>query len=180
MTPAQITLVKAAIAADPVASVATMDDPGHQVVQLWLNGIDPAYFVWRSITDAPSVNDSISWANLTPTDAADNTATFTNRALVCQAKQINLQILLQGRDYINSGRSNIRAGFQDALTNVPSGVGGAIQSAGWSAVKAAMTRNATVLERILATGTGTAASPANMGYEGMLTLTQAKEIRTTP
>ena len=180
MTPAQITLVKAAIAADPVASIATMDDPGHQVVQLWLNGVDPAYFVWKSTTDAAAINDAVSWANLTPTDAADATATFTNRALMCQAKQINLQILLQGQDSINSGKSNIRAGFQDALTNIPSGAAGAVQSANWVAVKTAMTRNATVLEKILATGTGTAASPASMGFEGVLSLVQVKDIRTAP
>ena len=99
---------------------------------------------------------------------------------MCQAKQINLQILLQGQDSINSGKSNIRAGFQDALTNIPSGVAGVLQSANWVAVKTAMTRNATVLEKILATGTGTAASPASMGFEGVLSLVQVKDIRAAP
>lgn len=180
MTPAQITLIKAAIAADPVMSQAAMDPPGHQVVQNALNAIDPAFFVWKTTSDAAAINDAITWANLTPSDAADGTAIFTNRALVCQAKQINLQIFLQGRDTINSAKNNIRAGFQDSLTNIPSGAGGVLQNANWPAVKTAMTRNANVLEKVLATGTGTTGSPANLGFEGTISLAEVEAIRTAP
>ncbi|MBL8999290.1 MAG: class I SAM-dependent methyltransferase, partial [Gemmatimonadetes bacterium] len=46
------------------------------------------------------VFDAITWANLTPVDVPDGSAAYTNRALLCQAKQINLQILLQGRERV--------------------------------------------------------------------------------
>lgn len=168
MTPAQITSLRAKVLLDQTA-VAMMQDRDTTSLRDYLNApASPAYKVWRSSTDAATVSDSVVWSSLTPNDTADGTAAFTNRALVCQAKQINLQILLQGQTQINSAKSNIRAGFQDALTNVPSGAGGAPVNAGWPAVKAAMTRAATLAEKLVATGTGSDGSPANLDIDGEL------------
>jgi hypothetical protein len=65
---------------------------------------------------------------------------------------------------------NWRNAFQDALTALPSKADGTNQAAGWAAVQTAMQRNATVAEKVLATGTGTAASPADIGWEGAVSV----------
>lgn len=170
LSPAQLLILKNYIAADPILNGQPVDGNGLGFIADALNSLSsPAFYVWRSSTQAASVGDAINWSALTPVDTPDGTATYTNRALSCQAKQINLQILLQGQSSISSNKANIRAGFQDALTNIPSGVNGANTPGGWPNVKTAMTRVATVVEKLLATGTGTTASPADLGFEGNIT-----------
>ena len=172
LNPAQQAVIKAFIAADPFLDGQGADGDSLNVIRDALNApFSPAFSVWRSSTTGASLANCIIWANLTPADSPTGTSTFTNQALVCQAKQINLQILLQGQSSVATKNANIRQGFQDALTNVPSGASGALQPAGWVACKVAMTRLATVAEKLLATGTGTGtpANPADLGYEGNLT-----------
>lgn len=167
LTAPQLAVIKAYIAADPVLNGQPDDGTGLNFIAAALNALDTSSFsVWRSTTPGASIANSVIWANLTPGDSPTGTSTFTNQALVCQAKQINLQILLQGQNSVASKFVNIRQGFQDALTAVPSGVSGALQPAGWAACKVAMTRLATVAEKLFATGTGTAALPADLAFEG--------------
>lgn len=179
MTPAQILALHNKVIADP-AALALIQARDTPALKDYLNATaTPDFVVWRSSTEANVINDAIIWANLTPTDPSDVTVLFTNRVLVCQAKQINLQILLQGQQSINSAKANIRTGLQDALTNIPSGTAGALMSAGWAGatgVKAAMTRLATVAEKLAATGAGTAATPAALSFEGMLSDSDASAI----
>ena len=137
------------------------------------------FVVWRSTTPADDVADAILWDRLTPVDTPDGSALQTNRLLLCQAKQMNLQVLLQGRSIIGTGRANLRNGLSDALLNVPSGVNGATQDAGWigaNRVKAVISRFATVAERVFATGTGTAGTPGVLVWEGDLTVSDIGEV----
>jgi CubicO group peptidase (beta-lactamase class C family) len=114
--------------------------------------------------------NAVTWANFTPTDTADGTATWTNRALACQGKQFNLQTMLSGRTTIASNRTNIRNGIQDALTNLPSGTGGATLGGGWNAAENAMKRFARLGETIFVTGgAGTNANPSSLVAEGTIT-----------
>lgn len=132
----------------------------------WYNGAT-TFVVWRSQSPTADLFNAITWANLTPTDAPDGTATYTNRALHAQAKQINLQTILQGQDYIATGRANVRAGLQDALTNLYTGTGGVVVGGNWAGVKTAIQRACNRAERVWATGTGTAATPGDLGaFEG--------------
>lgn len=175
-TPAQIQSLKAVAVADQTASalIASADDIG---LAAWFNGVS-TFVLWNSQTSMLDVYNNIVWANLTPTDSADGTATWTNRALQCQAKQINLQIMLQGQTKVDATKSNLRAGLQDALTNVPSGASGATLSAGWVPVRDAMKRFATMAEKTLATGTGSDASPGIATWEGKMTYADASNIRS--
>ena len=181
MTPAQLATLKAAILADQTMAAKPMTSGGALEIAGLLNAAaSPAYNVWRSVTPASEILDSITWANLTPADTADGTATFTNRALVCQAKQMNLQIILQGRDSVASGKVSVRGGLSDALQNVPAGAGGALVDAGWAGagkVKATITRTASVVEKLFATGNGTTATPSTMGYEGPITSDDVQAAR---
>lgn len=177
MTPEQYAILNDLAAADPVAQ-AYVTDAGadDQALADWLNAATTKY-IWRTYTPGDDVYDAITWASLTPADAPDGTALWTNRALMCQAKQINLQIILQGKERIATVKENTRAGLSDALLNVPSGVGGTMQGAGWVAVKKAISRIGTRAEIALATGAGTQASPSTPAWEGILSASEASTVR---
>ena len=181
LTAPQLATLKAAILADGTMSAKPMTSGGSLEIAGLLNAAaSPAYYVWRSNTSASDIMDAITWANLTPADTADGTATFTNRALVCQAKQMNLQILLQGRDSLATGKTSVRGGLSDALQNVPAGAGGAVVDAGWAGagkVKASITRTASIIEKLFSTGNGTTATPSTMGYEGPVSSDDVQQAR---
>lgn len=161
MTPAQNATLRAYIEANPTWMAYPHNSNGADEIAKQLNALTADYYVWNNRTPIQAIYDSIAWASLTPSDAPDATATYTNRTLQCQAKQINLQVLIQGREYVDASKINVRAGLQDSLTNLPSGTGGALLSAGWAGVRDSMKKLATGLEKVLATGTGTSASPAS-------------------
>lgn len=176
-TPEQNTILKALAAADPIAQAwvndATADD---QALADWLN-TDTTKYIWKTFTPSDDVFNEIVGANMTPVDAPDGTTLWTNRALMCQAKQLNIQTLLQGKDRLATSKANIRNTLSDALLNVPSGANGVAQSAGWAGVKAVISRIATRAEVALATGTGTKASPATPEWEGIIDAGQASSVR---
>lgn len=169
MTPEQLTALKAYVLATPALVALGRNDTE---LKNELNA-PSAFQVWRSVTPADEVFDAILWERLTPADAVDGTQTSANRELRCQTKQLNLQIVLQGRESIATGRTNVRKALSDALQSVPSGVNGGAQDAGWlgaGRVKAVITRATTVAEALFATGTGTAGVPGDLVFEGELTV----------
>lgn len=178
LTPAQSQSLRTAIHADTnITALVNARDVNALVTYL---SADSSSIVWRSTTSAADVLDAVQWASLTPTDVPDGTALYTNRALMCQAKQINLQVLLQGVSSVSTGKPNIRIGLQDALTNVPSGVSGALVAAGWAAVKTAISRPANLFEAVFATGTKTASAPGVLVVEGTPSLTDIAEALYYP
>lgn len=180
LTNEQRAALRAAIDAetDPVVitarTPATRDD--RVIVAFYNADSNPPFYVWRSSVDTETIFDAIDWAKLTcadvatTADSAQVAAAQTNWQLACQAKQINLQIVLQGRNTINATHLKVRKAFSDSLQNVPSGDGGALQDAGWQGAKQAMYRPATRAERLFATGTGTTGVPGLCVFEGAVTL----------
>lgn len=166
LTTAQKISLLAAINADNTMSVIPKNSDGAYAIANLLNLDAPTvYIVWRPTTHASDIMDAITWAALTPNDALST----TNQVLICQAKQLNLQILLQGRDTIATGKTNVRGGLSDALLNVPSGNSGNVQDAGWlgtGKVKATISRQASVVEKLFAVGAGTAGTPSSLVVEG--------------
>lgn len=69
---------------------------------------------WRTEVPVKAVRAAITLSSYTPNDAANDTATFTNRALIAQNKQINLQLMLQGMDTIDASLPQARAGLLEA------------------------------------------------------------------
>lgn len=166
----QLQLLKADIAIDPVLLAKPANDDGAYDIATAYNQISvPDFYVWNNQVSVDVIYDNIVWANLTPTDVPDSTQLWLNRAMMCQAKQFNLQTMLQGKNFFDAGRATFRAGLQDALTNVPSALAGATVSAGWPAVKTAITRKATRVERLFASGSGTQATPASLIVIGPIT-----------
>lgn len=153
LTTQQKATLKAAILADG-GEITTAYNAGasSQVADLCNAIAVPTVFVWR--TDAPvnAILDAVDFSKYTPNDAVDNTATYTNRALLAQTKQMNLQLMLQGRDSLNCSKANIRSSLRDAVIAVPTGLGGAATSPGGASgatVLAACTRPATFAEAAL-------------------------------
>jgi len=185
LTSSQITTLRALIDADPVLSSFPMNADGHVAVAQALNQpASPTFYVYRTDIPVQEVFDQVQWSKLTPadaipTDTALNAAIWQSRSLACQGKQFNLQTLLMGQATINGAKANVRAGLQDALTNVPSAASGATQAAGWVGVRdSVLARAATVAEKALATGNGgTAATAATMTFEGALTAQDVEAVR---
>ena len=183
MNAQQLATLKAHIAANQDPAVISAATTGNDTELARLYNLPSTFSVWRSTTPADEIADAILWDRLTPVDTPDGSAIQTNRLLLCQAKQMNLQVLLQGRDTIGTGRLNLRNGLSDALQKVPSGIGGVEQDAGWlgvGRVKATIIRFATIAERAFATGTGTSGTPGVLGsFEGSLTIQDIGDIRNS-
>ena len=177
LSDAQIATLRPFVQAEPTLAqaIAAGDD---YAIAAWLNGAAvPNFVVWRTTTPIADIENAINWPNFTPADTPDGTQIWMNRALACQGKQFNLQIMIQGKTSISTGRGNIRAGLQDATSSIPSGVGGATQSGGWLAIKPVITRLAPRAEKAIAGGTGTAATPASLVFEGTVTAQEASLMR---
>lgn len=163
----------------PINQVPNNDD-GNIAIRDWYNSVaSPDFYVWRDLP-VETVLNSIVWANMTPTDAPDGTQTWLNRSMACQGKQFNLQNMIVGRTTVPMKRTNFRAGIQDSLTNLPSGVGGAALAAGWTAVRDAAKRLATNAEKLFATGTGSFSTPADAVVDGNITATEVSNARNLP
>lgn len=192
LTTAQKQALKTAINENPVWAAYPQNSDGYADLATVLNvTANPDFSVWR--TDAPVTNiiDAITWANYTPNDAVGGSDTdpLLSRKigwlLTSQTKQMNLQLMLQGRDTLNCSKATLRAGLRDAVILVPTGAGGANTSPGGaSGVKVlnACTRNATEGEKILAgaaeqTGTVTANV---LGFEGSLSGADVQAARELP
>lgn len=156
LTPAQLTALRVACFADPSAFAFFAGQGNAAGLRAYLNGASGSN-AWR--TDAPvnAILDAINWGTYTPSDAiasADPTLTQqVGRLLAIQTKQMNLQLMVQGRDLLNCARPNVRGGLRDAVIQVPSGAGGAATSPGGAngaTVLAQCVRPATRAEVMLA------------------------------
>ena len=174
LTTAQKATLKSAILAETDAAFVDARAQGATgTMAAWFSvAANPAFYVWRSSVNTEDIIDAIDFAKLTVADVATTgdsqqvAAAHTNWQLACQGKQINLQIALQGRQTINASRLKTRQMLTDALQNVPSGVGGVLQDAGWTVVKQTLYRAVNRGERLFATGTGTTGVPGLAGWEG--------------
>jgi hypothetical protein len=191
LTTAQLQTIKTDIAANSDLNAFPNTDDGNFAIAALYNALAAvAFFVYRTNIPVQDIFDQITWANLTPSDAPAATfdaagMAWQNRALACQAKQFNVQLLLQGQSTVNAAKANVRAGLQDALTNVPSGASGALVSGGWVGVRDnALARKATRLEKLFAT-TGvnhdgsTAAAAATMVVEGAIAGSDVSNARNS-
>jgi hypothetical protein len=171
MTPAQLQTLKTAINANPTWTAYPLSGDGYfDLARALSQEATPTFWVWSTTADVGAIRAAVTWANLTPSDAPDGTAQWTNRSLQCQGKQFNLQMILPFQGTVNASDANLRTGLQDALQGVRSGAGGVAQDAGWVAVRNALARKAKYIEQILAdtsVGNGsTRTLSATMVHEG--------------
>lgn len=175
LTASQMAAIKADILANPDLNAQPLTSDGaFEIARLYALPASPSFYVFRTNIPTQEVFNGVTWANLTPNEAPDGTQAWANRSLACQGKQFNLQTLLVGQTSIDASKVNLRAGLQDALTNVPSGAGGATVAAGWVGIRdGVLARAASRLEKLLATVTvqqdgSTPAKAATMTREGSI------------
>ena len=183
LTPAQRETVRADIlaSADPAVIDARTNRNDSALRDLYNQPAVPAFPIWRTNVNVNEVSNAIDWSKYTPTDPADGTAIYTNRLLLIQSKQINLQTLLR-RDTIDASKINIRGGLRDAVIALPAGAAGGNVSAGGASgvdVLNACVRNATRTEKLLA-----AAMPPTLGgidagiltFEGSVSVSEISDM----
>jgi len=174
LTQAQITTIANDIATNPVfANIPHTGDGTYAVADIYNQSASPDFLVWASNVNVNDIYNAIDFTKYTPVDAAAENNIGTQRLLIIQTKQMNLQNMLQGRSNIDAAKANIRNGLKDAVTALPAGTAGAAISAGGASgvtVLTACTRKATVIEKLLTTGpatTGTVTADV-MGFEGAI------------
>ena len=167
MTPAQQATLKADIIAksqsgQPLEAMVAIND--WQNVAAYYNTENSPTNVWRPDAPKSKVFGAIVWKNLTQVDTPDATAIYTNRVLASQSRQMNLDILLPPTaETLPGDEVGFRQGLQDALTDIPAGVGGALLAGGWRAVQNVLRRPGTPFEVMFSTVDGNANKSAVYG-----------------
>lgn len=135
MTPAEISTLRPLVFADPGCQAFLTNGGDANGLTAYLNGASGTNG-WRSDAPVNSILDAINWAGYTPTDTIGSGDTDPllsvkiGRLLTVQTKQMNLQLMLQGRDRLDCRRPQVRGGLRDAVTQVPTGTGGANSAPG--------------------------------------------------
>lgn len=172
MTPAQLDALAADIALDQaLAALPKNSDSAVAVANAYNLPASPQYLVWRSDASTTAILDAVDMSKYTPNDAADGTATYTNRVLLAQTKQMNLQLMTQGRTSLDATKAALRSSLRDAVINLPTGSAGVNTQPGGASgatVLAACLRPATRAEKLFSPGTATTGTTVGglMNWEG--------------
>lgn len=155
LTNAQKLLVKAEITADPALNNEPNTPDGNFAIALALNAqAVPDYYVWRTDVPTSDVKKAIVWTEY-------NGQSVSNQ---------NAFALMISNGIINASQVNVRQGIQDIFS-------GPQQAGTRNALTEIAKRTARRIEKVLATGTGTQASPATMGYEGTISYQDVEASR---
>lgn len=187
-TTEQLTLIRAAIDANPAwSSLPINDDTGIFIAQEMNKPKVPTSLAWHSAAVVDDIINAITWANYTPndkitTDAEPTLSQKIGRILEIQVKQMNLQLMLQGRLTIDCTHPTLRTGLRDAVIQVPSGAGGAAVNPGGTSgvtVMNACTRPASFLEDLLSTATETTGTVTAkvLAFEGQINNRDVEQAR---
>lgn len=189
MTPAQLATLRADILADPILAATDNNADGADVVIRAYNApASPDFMVWNPRVQVSAILDTFNLAAFTPTDLIGEldidpaVSRRIGRLLMIQVKQMNLQLMLQGRDVLDCTLSNVRASLRDALTQVPAGLAGAsVSVAGGNAATAlgACLRLATRGEKLFASGSSTTGATTGnlMTFVGQISVRNVLDAR---
>jgi hypothetical protein len=168
LTTAQLTALKNDIAVDPVLSLKPNTSDGAFDIAAAYNALaDPDFWVWRT---------NVTKSELTNSTGPDGT-TFTwagNGFITRSAGEQAAWGELFASGSIDASKANVRQAFVDIF----SGTGNA--AANRTHLNAVARRKASRLEKLFATGTGSTASPAVMGYEGTVSGDDVQAARSLP
>lgn len=160
LTPAQQTTIKADILANPdLNSQPNTADGAFEIARLYSLQAVPNFTVWRSMVSITDIGNAFNGPELSGLSTLNNT---------------RLQTIAQySPGGINPSLAQRRAFFDDVF----SGAGGVLTRANLLAL---WKRLALRIEKLLATGVGSDASPATLGYEGGVTYIQILTVRNLP
>jgi hypothetical protein len=157
LTPSQLATLKAAILADPVLNAYPSTVDGAYDMAVFLDQpATPDFIVWRTSVDPDEVmKNGMDWTRV------DNLTIGKARIWEWMSRL----------GMFNPSKTNIRAGIDAAW------VGTAADLAVRATVYTHCKRLATKAEKLFASGTGSDASPAVMGYEGRLNYQDVERAR---
>lgn len=163
LTNAQLQTLRAAIDANPTLSAYPNDSQGAlDMCNEQLNQpASPAFKVWRTSVSRVEIYNETSEEGTNW-----NWTFYKNQSAVEQ----NAWTQMFMGDQANFAKANLRAGIAVIFTSA--------SSANATHALAIGKRNATLGEKILATGAGTVASPAVMGYEGAISYADVQTARS--
>lgn len=159
LTTEQKATLKAAILADPVlAAFPAGSDGAYEIAALLNQAATPDFIVWKSSVLVDEImRNGMAW------DRVDNLT-------VGKARIWDWMTRL---GTFNASKANIRAGINAAW------VGTAADLAVRATIYTHCKRLATKIEKLLAIGTGSDASPATMGFEGAISWQDVEQARTS-
>jgi hypothetical protein len=159
LTPEQLATLKAAIEADQTLNALPNNtDSAFEIAAQFNTEASPAFVVWDTRVSVDEImRNGMDWARV------DNLT--VGKARVWD--------WLGRLGTFDASRANVRAGIDAAW------VGTAADLAVRASIYTHCKRNATRAEKVLATGTGTDASPATMTFEGALSYQDAFNARNS-
>lgn len=159
MTPAQLATLKAAILADPALASQPMNSDGAFAIAIELNKLaEPDFIVWKTDVSVDEImRNGMDWARV------DNLTVGKAR----------IWDWLGRLGTFDASKTNVRAGIDAAW------VGTAADLAVRAAIYVHCKRKATRVEKLLATGTGSDASPAVMSFEGAISYQDVEAARAS-
>ena len=153
LTPAQLTILRNDILADPALAEQPMNSDGADAIaQAYKLPATPTFVVWRtSVPVDDIINNGFVW-------------TAVDSLTVGKAR---IWDWMRAPGSINPSKANVRQGLQDAFgTSQPN-------------IAQHLKREANRAERLFATGTGTTAAPGLMTFEGALTYQDVELARAS-
>jgi hypothetical protein len=167
LTTAQKTTVKADIEGDVVLNAFPNNSDGAFAIAALYNATaSPDHWVWRTL---------VSKNEMTSSTSGDGT-TFSFPQLIARTvqEQFGWRELFNGTESCNPSLPNVRQGFADVFSGAQAG-----PTAQRAHLLAMARRKATRIEKLLATGTGSTASPATMGFEGAVSFQDIQDARNS-
>lgn len=149
LTNEQLAVLRADILADPVLEpMAAAGNLLSEIAAIYNAAAIPAFVVWRTSVGPEEWDDAILGTTGAATQLDGLTASKRDSLFWATSKTLNPSI------------ASVRAALEDFCGS---------QNTLKGAIAAVQKRNATRAEKLLATGTGSTASPATMTFEGALT-----------
>lgn len=168
LTTAQLAAIKADILADSALNAFPNSNDGNfAIAAAYSVTASPDYWVWRTrVTKAEMVQE---------TSVDGTTFNWTGNGFITRSagEQAAWQQIFNGELACNPSLPNVRQAFLDIF----SGTGNA--AANRTHLSTISRRKANRVEKLLATGTGSTASPATMGFEGTLTYQDIEAARNS-
>lgn len=171
LTAAQLPALRAAIAADPTLAAIPNTPDSNQTIADAFNAVSsPAFYVWRS-----SVSEA-EFTGLPGVDVANAGAATVWSWTAFIARSVGEQngwARMFASGTVNPSRANVRQGFADIFSGSANAA-----PAQRNHLTVLSKRAATRAEQLYATGTGSYAAPATLGFEGLITYVDVSSARS--
>ena len=170
LTIAQSQVVKNDIIADPVLNAYPNNSDGNTAIALAYDAVAaPDFWVWRT---------RVSKREYTNEASVDGTLfNWTGTGYIGRSagERDAWRELFNEQGFVNPSMANVRQAVQDIFSGATPPA-----PANRTHLLTVSRRKTTRIEKLLATGTGSTASPATMGFEGSLTYQDVEVARNLP